>query len=70
MNPSIDENALKQEIADEASGASRYQDMATKLTHLKEPHYADILRLLSDAEMMHRVILLSMVDTIEVKCGK
>lgn len=61
-------NGIKREIPDEAAAAHKYADMAAKFTHLKEPIQADILRLLSGQEALHRVILSMIVDEITLRC--
>ena len=61
-------NAMKREIPDERAASGGYQEMATKMTALGETNYADIFRLLSDAEMMHRVVLESLVEALDFRC--
>jgi len=63
-------NAIKVEMADEASASQKYADMAGKFTHFKEPKNADMLRLISTDELLHKTILESIVDEITEECGE
>ena len=64
------QNAMKQELRDEAEGSSRYREMAVKLTALGETDYSGIFHLLSEAEHMHKVVLEALVDAIDLRCGQ
>jgi hypothetical protein len=62
-------NAIKQELDDEGTASHKYADMAAKFTHLKEGKSADALRLISQDELLHRMILEGIVDEITKRCG-
>ena len=63
-------NAIKLELDEEGAAGHKYADMAAKFTHLKEPQKADILRLISQDELIHQAILHGIVDTITKECGE
>jgi len=63
-------NAIKRELDDEASASHKYADMAGKFTHLQENQKAQMLRLISNDELLHQAILAGIVDEITVKCGE
>ena len=63
-------NAIKLELDEEGAAGHKYADMAAKFTHLKEPQKADMLRLISQDELIHQAVLHGIVDTITKECGK
>uniref|UniRef100_A0A6M3X552 Rubrerythrin diiron-binding domain-containing protein n=1 Tax=viral metagenome TaxID=1070528 RepID=A0A6M3X552_9ZZZZ len=64
------QNVMKQELRDEGEGASRYREMATKLTAMGEPQYSETIKLLSQAEQMHKMVLEAIVHAIDLRCGQ
>ena len=64
------QNAMKQELRDEAEGASRYKQLASILGGMGENDYSKIFTLLAQAEDMHKVVLESLVDAIDLRCGE
>ena len=64
------QNALKQELRDEAEGSSRYKEIATKFTAMGETDYSGIIHLLAQAEQMHKMVLEGLVDAIDLRCGQ
>ena len=63
-------NAIKRELDDEGAAGHKYADMSAKFTHLKEPQKADMLRLISQDELIHQAVLHGIVDIITEECGE
>ena len=63
-------NAIKLELDEEGAAGHKYADMAAKFTHLKEPQKADMLRLISQDELIHQAVLHGVVDLITEECGE
>ncbi len=64
------QNIMKRELRDEADGASRYREMASKLIVIGETNYSETIKLLSQAENMHRQVLEAIVDAIDLRCDQ
>ncbi len=64
------QKVMKRDLLDEAEGSSRYREMATKLTAMRETNYSEIFTLLAQAEQMHKMVIEGLVDAIDLRCGR
>jgi len=61
---------IKNELADEQEAADKYHEWAEKFDELKDSRKADVIRLIGGQEMLHWLILDSIVQDITEECGK
>jgi len=61
---------IRNELADEQKAADMYHDWSAKFTELNDSHKADVVRLIAGQEMLHWLVLDSIVQDITKECGK
>jgi bacterioferritin (cytochrome b1) len=61
---------IRKELTDEQKAADMYHEWSERFIKLKDTHKAEVVRLIAGQEMLHWLVLDSIIQDITKECGK